>query len=141
MAAQKVPPTKAIAVAGEFDKRSFRKTLIRSAKPSAKLHRRPKRVQAATIDYHARQTRSGRVYVELLKAIRAATPANVILSYVGPPVDDQVAAAPGGGGNALGSWAFEGEPVRDLVISGEYDKAAYPEVPVPTINDAWLKKR
>ena len=103
-----------------------------------------KKVFAATVDYYARQTRIGRVYVDLFKAIRVATPPNVMLNYVGPAGagdDSGGASGAASAGPGLGSWSGVEEPVREIVIKGIYDKDAYPETPSPTINQAWLQMR
>ena len=96
-----------------------------------------KRLLAAQADYYARQTRLDRVYVELLRVIRASTPNHVMLTYVGPPIGE-------GGGTGLGSWKAVDQPILDFVIRGSYEKEAYPEqavAPMMTINDAWNGKR
>jgi len=91
-----------------------------------------KRLQLKT-DYYARQTRMGRVYLQLLTKIRAETPPDVLLTALGPNTDG-VAGATAGGGVGLGSWNFIDEPVTRLVLRGHYTLAAYPDV---KFNEAW----
>jgi hypothetical protein len=118
------------AVVSEFESRN--QQALKEKKDFLKLTEE-KKVFAATVDYYARQTRIGRVYVELFRAIRASTPDHVMLTYVGFGTSDANSTASPG----LGGWSGVDEPIRDIVIKGEYDKAAYPEQSTHTINDAW----
>ena len=96
-----------------------------------------KKLLAAKADYYAKQTRMDRVYAELLRAIREATPKHVMLSYVGPPIGESA-------GTGIGGWKAVDQPVLDFVIRGSYEKEAYPEQAAPpliTINEAWNGKR
>ncbi len=88
-----------------------------------------KKVLAAKADYYARQTRLDHVYVELLRVIRASTPAHVMLSYVGPDITGDAGAIAG-----VGAWPFVEKPVDKFAIRGAYDKDSYPEL---AINKVW----
>lgn len=99
-----------------------------------------KKVFAATVDYYARQTRIGRVYVNLYKTINEVTPKEIKLVFIGPK-SDMADAANTNTGPGVGSWNGIQEPLREFVIKGFYDKEAFPEVPTPMINQAWLKMR
>lgn len=94
-----------------------------------------KKLLAAKADYYARLTRMPRVYPELFFAIRTNTPNKVILDYIGPKLNENAQA-----GNGLGGWKADA-PVDEFEIRGSYEKDAYPLLPTPMINQAWLKMR
>ncbi|HLX62407.1 MAG TPA: pilus assembly protein PilM [Planctomycetota bacterium] len=91
--------------------------------------------EARRADYYARLTRAPRIYPELFLAVRAHIPNGVMLNYFGPKLGENTQTITGTGG-----WKYDA-PVSEFEIRGSYDKAAFPEVPVPAINEAWLKMR
>ena len=71
---------------------------------------------ARKVDYYARQTRIGRVYLDLFTKLRAELPADTQLVYFGP--ENESAAG--------GMISAADEAVRDLIVRGHYDTETYP---------------
>ena len=91
------------------------------------------------LDYYARQTRMGRVYVELFRKVREELPPDVNLSYFGPGMDaNSSGEGPrgplGGGGPGYGSWPTGDDGARRFVVKGTYDSEVYSGT---KFNEAW----
>lgn len=81
-------------------------------------------------DYYGRQTRLGRVYLDLFAKLRSEAPLDVKLSYFGPPMEGES----GRTGIGFGTWMSTDEPVRKFIARGYYDAEAYPG---SKFEDAW----
>src|SRR5207302_10722816 len=79
--------------------------------------------QARQVDYYARQTRIGRVYLDLFARLRAETPADTQVTFFGPSSE---AAASGRSGREGGEELNPSDLVRDIVVRGQYDTDTYP---------------
>ncbi|HYF49469.1 MAG TPA: pilus assembly protein PilM [Planctomycetota bacterium] len=90
------------------------------------------------LDYYARQTRMGRVYLELFAKVRAELPPDVNIAYFGPAMDLGSGDGPrgplGGGGPGAGSWTTGDDGVREFIVKGTYDSDVYPGT---KFNEAW----
>jgi len=91
------------------------------------------------LDYYARQTRMGRVYLELFKKVREELPADVNLAYFGPDADSSNSGEGprgplGGGGPGYGAWPAGDDGVRKFVVKGTYDSDLYSGT---KFNEAW----
>jgi len=83
------------------------------------------------VEYYARQTRMGQIYLNFFGRVRSEMPADITLSYVGPNIET---AGAGSGGPGLGSWNTAEEAVREYIVRGSYDPEAYPGT---KFNEAW----
>ena len=87
------------------------------------------RVLTEQVDYYARQTRMGRVYLDMFMRIRAELPPDFTLTYVGPVSDSTSGPV---------SWNIHENAIRDFMIRGFYETEAYPGA---KFNDAWEAMR
>jgi len=78
-------------------------------------------------EYYARQTRMGRVYLNLFAKMRAETPKDIMITWMGPRTDNQA----GGSGN---NWSSQDAFAHDFTVLGHYDSEAYPDT---KFNTAW----
>lgn len=134
-----IPPIqnsqKAVAAANErvefFEEQRAK---AKEKKKEFEAKRSENKLLAQKTDYYARQTRLGRVYLQLFGTIRAEVPNDILLTYLGPPGDN---ADRQQGGMGMGNWAVD-EPVKQYVIRGHYEAEKYPDV---AFNEAWEQLR
>ncbi len=104
----------------------------KAKKKEFESRRQENKTLAQKTDYYARQTRMGRAYLQLLAKVRAETPADILLTYLGPP-DPGNSGAGTTGGIGVGTWAID-EPIKQFVMRGHYEAEKYPDV---AFNEAW----
>ncbi len=73
---------------------------------------------ARKVDYYARQTRTGRAYLDLFTKLRAELPADAQVVFFGPTTEAH--------NNSGGSMSSPDEAVREVTVEGHYDTDVYP---------------
>ena len=119
------------ARAGEFadlEKQALAKRKAFKSKIDENLNK------ARQVDYYARQTRVGKVYLDLFARLRAETPADTQIVFFGPSGE----APAGGGGGSL--ELNPSDVVLNCIVRGHYDTDAYPGTKFNDAFEAMRKK-